>query len=160
MKNTESVGHLISCLHRHAHVYFDKKMSKFELGSGTFIFLLPLYHHDGINQNELTKKLHFDKATTTRAIQKLLDLKYIKREKDEKDNRAYKLHITPKAEEIKPEIIKFLQSWTQILTEGFSVEEKKITIKLLNRMVKNSLDHKNNHINCQCESKNNKSTKP
>ena len=64
MKNNESIGRLISCLHRQAQRYFEKEMVKFNLGSGTYIFLFILYHHDGINQIELSKKLHFDSFET------------------------------------------------------------------------------------------------
>ncbi len=142
MKSNESVGRLIACLYRHARSFLEKEMSEFKLGSGTYVFLLPLFKHDAMNQNELSKKLHIDKANTTRAIRKLIDLGYIKRERDENDNRAYKLFITPKAKQIKPEIHRILRTWTQIISSGLTIEEKKIGLELLEKMTSNAVNYK------------------
>ena len=140
MHNHESIGRYISCIHRHGHIYIDKEMSRFGLGSGTFLFLLPLFRKDGINQNMLTQKLHFDKAYTTRALQKLIDAGFIKRVKDEEDSRAYKIYITMKAKDLKPEIMEVLRSWSKILTKGLSKEEERMALNILQKMAENAIE--------------------
>ncbi len=142
MKNQDSIGHLIGCLHRQARIYFDREMSGFGLGSGTFIFLLLLYKNDGISQNELSKMLNFDKANTTRGIKKLLELGYVRREKDKNDSRAYKLYITRKSNEIKADIITVLESWTEVLSSGLTESEIQQSFNLLEKMKDNAINFK------------------
>ena len=143
MEHQESLGRLIGCLHRHARSYFERELAPFDLGSGTLSVLMALLHHDGINQQELSQKLHVDKATTTRAITKLVRIGYVEREKDQTDSRAYKLSLTPKTRAIAPEIQQVLHSWTAILAHGLTDKEKDTALKLLRQMRDNAIRHKN-----------------
>ena len=142
MNRSESLGYWLSCLHRHAKSYFERELSKFGLGSGTHLFLTALFHEDGMNQQELSNNLHIDKATTTRAIKKLVDLGYVRREKDQIDNRAYKIFVTQKAKEIAPEIVEIRRLWTEILSYGFTEQEKETALNLLKRMSNNAVNKK------------------
>ncbi len=83
-----------------------------------------------------------DKATTTRAIIKLIKIGYVRRERDPQDLRAYRLFVTPKAREIAPEIRRVLQAWAVILTEGLTDEEKEMASALLRHMRNNVLRYK------------------
>jgi DNA-binding MarR family transcriptional regulator len=103
---------------------------------------MSLLHHDGINQQELSETLHVDKATTTRTITKLIELGYVKRERDLIDQRAYRLFVTQKAREIALDIRKVLHEWTASLSAGFTTEEREMTLMLLRRMRDNALAHK------------------
>jgi len=141
-KQHESLGRLIACLHRHARSYIEKKLAPFGLGSGALPVLMILLHHDGVNQQEVSEKLHVDKATTTRAITKLARMGYVRRENDPDDNRAYRLFVTQKARDIAPEMRKVLHSWTAILAEGLTEKEKETALTLLKHMRDNALRYK------------------
>lgn len=138
----ESLGRLIGCLHRHARRYFEKELAPFGFGSGALPVLMRLLHHDGTNQQELSEHLHVDKATTTRAIKKLVKMGYVRREKDQDDSRAYRLFITPKARDAAPKIRTVLHSWTAILAEGLTPVERETALDLLRRMRDNAVRHK------------------
>lgn len=142
MKHHESLGRLIGCLHRYARSYFEKELAPLGLGSGTLPILRSLLFHDGINQQELSEELRVDKATTTRGIAKLIELGYVSREKDPDDLRAYRLFVTQKARDIQPEIRKVHQAWTELLSEGFSPEEREMALSLLKRMRDNAIEHR------------------
>ena len=144
MKNRESIGRMLGYLHRQAQRYFYREFSKLGLGSGTHVFLMLLHHHDGVTQQELTEKLHFDKAHTTRAIQKLIELGYVKKEKNPNDLRAYRIHLTKKAQEIVPQVKKVLCSWSDILSKNFSQEEKRSAMELLQKMTENAVEFTKN----------------
>lgn len=141
MESKESIGRLLGCLHRQAQKYLHREFSKLELGSGTHLFLMLLHHQDGITQNELTTRAHIDKAHTTRAIQRLVELGYISREKDEHDQRAYRIFLTDKAHKIMPEIKRVLKMWTAIISNGFSETEVKQTLSLLSKMSENAVKY-------------------
>ncbi|MCK4835210.1 MAG: MarR family transcriptional regulator, partial [Candidatus Aminicenantes bacterium] len=132
-----SIGRRLGYLHRQAQRYFHREFSRLGIGGGTHSFLMFLYHHDGVTQQELSHCLHFDKAHTTRAIQKLIDLGYIIKEKNPEDQRAYRIYLTEKAHAVKPEIKKVLQRWTDLLASGFSAQERETAIGLLTRMTEN-----------------------
>jgi DNA-binding MarR family transcriptional regulator len=139
MKRHESVGRIIACLYRHARIYFEKELAPFGLGSGALPVLIALLHHDGITQQKLAEHLHVDKATTTRTITKLIELDYVRREHDPEDKRAYRLFVTEKARKTAPEIHNVLHSWTAILSEGLTDEEKETALGLLRHMRDNAL---------------------
>jgi DNA-binding MarR family transcriptional regulator len=139
MNQHESLGRLIACLYRQSRIYFEKTLAPLGLGSGTLPVLLRLLHHDGINQQALTAQLHVDKATTTRAVTKLINAGYVRREQDPTDHRAYRLFITPKAREVEPQIRRVLRAWTATLADGFTPEEQHLALALLRRMRDNAL---------------------
>ncbi|MGL5506720.1 MAG: MarR family winged helix-turn-helix transcriptional regulator [Paraclostridium sp.] len=107
------------------------------MGSGQFMFLVNLYKNDGISQEELAEILNIDKGTTARAIKKLEEEGFIRREKDEKDKRAYKLYITDKAEDVKEDIFSILREWEDVLLCDLNREEV-IVIKQLLKKISNS----------------------
>ncbi len=133
----DPVGKYISQIYRKGNAFFSKKFEKYSIGSGQFMFLANLYRNNGLNQEELAEILNIDKGTTARAIKKLEEEGFIKREKDENDKRAYKLYVTQKAENIKEEIFEILREWEEILLCDLS-EEEVIIIKSLLKKISNS----------------------
>ncbi|MCK5148917.1 MarR family transcriptional regulator [bacterium] len=137
MTRKASIGRLIGCIHRHAAIFFEREMAQFGLGSGNHFILMMLYSNDGISQNCIAQHMRIDKALTTRTIRKLIDLDYVRREMDENDARAYRIYLTDKGLALKPHIKLVLKEWSDLLTEGFSIEEKQAAITMLERMAEN-----------------------
>lgn len=134
----DSIGKWISVLYRYGQIYVGRRMKPYNISRGQYIFLVALFKNNGINQEELSNNIKIDKGTTARAIKKLEEEGYVVREIDPEDKRAYKLYVTEKALEIKPKFIEVLSSWTDILSEGFTKEEKELTLKLLKKMAQNA----------------------
>ena len=139
----DTIGRYISVLYRSAGPYLSKELSRYNIGSGQFTFLIYLYNHDGVTQEDMNSDLYIDKGTTARAIKKLVDLGYVYRITDDIDKRAYKVCATDKAKSIKHEIYRILDRWNEIITADFTSEESDAALILLQRMVKN----KNNFFN-------------
>ena len=70
-RRCDNIGKYISQLYRRGGIFITKRMEKYNIGQGQFMFLLELYIEDGRNQEELSKVLKIDKGTTARAIKKL-----------------------------------------------------------------------------------------
>ena len=102
--NQSSIGRPISILYRYGQSYTSKKLEAYNIGSGQYIFLLALYRNDGISQEELSAYLKIDKATTAKAVKKLIEAGYIRRDIDSSDKRAYKVFLTAKARDVIPVI--------------------------------------------------------
>jgi len=133
-----SIGRYISILHRYGQIYLDKELKKYNIGSGQFHILEVLYYYDGISQEEIGRFLRQNKSTTAKNIKKLVEEGYVIRKVDRSDRRAYRIFLTKNAQKIKPLILKILRRWTDILSTGFSKEEKKNSLAQLSRMVENA----------------------
>ncbi len=140
MQGRESIGRYLSCLHRHTQMFFERELSDYGLGHGTFSFLMILSKNDGIHQEKLSRFLNIDKATTARAIKRLMSLGYVVRKQDTKDRRAYRLHLTAKGLSLKPILARTSAKWSEIVTAGFGSEERTRVLELLKKMSHNSVN--------------------
>lgn len=133
----KSHGQRIGYLNRMAQRYFSEKLGSLGLGSGQIFVLKYLYHYDGIHQEELVEKCQIHKANITRALSKLEESGLVERIADPNDKRAKFLYVTDKARSIENEFMSIFRSWTDMLTHGFTEEEKKLSYEFLERMAAN-----------------------
>ncbi|WP_292467001.1 MarR family transcriptional regulator [Methanolobus sp.] len=137
MCNNDFSGKFISYLHRYGQIYIDKKIEPYGIGSGQFSFLMRLYHEDGVNQEYLSNYLKMDKATTTRALKKLVDKGYVFKKIDEGDRRSYMIFLTDKGKKLEPDMKKIASEWEDILLSGFDKSQRKDIMNSLEMMFKN-----------------------
>jgi len=140
MNSDESIFKWLSIVMRYTHKHINHQMEDLQIGRGQHQYLLTLYHHNGISQEELSKKLGIDKGTTARAVKKLVDNGYIVREVDENDKRAFKLFVTDKAEGYKNKFFEISDEWEATLLEGISEEQQQIIKTALKDMSKIAID--------------------
>lgn len=115
----------------------DIKFKEISLQRGQFIFLTRVYENPGINQIDLSNLLKVDKATTTKAIQKLIDEGYIVKERDEADKRMWRLHPTDKAKRVYEILIEEENRNISVCFSDFTEPEKKLVYNLVRKMRKN-----------------------
>ena len=133
----QSVGKYISIIHRTGASFLSKEFSKFNIGAGQYMYLINLYHNDGLSQEELTEILNIDKSTTAKAIKKLEDENLVIRVKDKNDKRINRVYLTPKALDIKDEFLASIDFWESTLTGNLSDAEKAQTLILLQKITNN-----------------------
>lgn len=134
-----SLGRWISLLYRHGQMFVGKELEPCDIGTGQFYFLLALYKRDGMRQEELADLLKIDKGTTARAMDKLEQAGYIRREPSQEDLRANRVFLTPRALEFKPELVAILLRWTDIISNGMTPEEVEQSFSLLETMAQNAI---------------------
>ncbi|MDQ0338556.1 DNA-binding MarR family transcriptional regulator [Caldalkalibacillus uzonensis] len=137
----ESIGRWISLLYRYSQIYVSKKLEPYNIGTGQFLFLLALYHQDGLPQEKLAHYLNMDKGTTARAIDKLEKAGYVIRKTNEQDRRSNKVFLTEQGLSFKPTLYSILQEWTEIICKGLTEEEVERTLHTLIRMAENAADY-------------------
>lgn len=133
MKN--SIGRLISILHRQAQIYINCTLKEYGITSAEYAFLLYLYRKDGITQDELSTYLYIDKSATARAIKSLEEKGYITRNKDDIDKRCNRVYISEKARLCETEIKQRIHRWSEFLTEDMDEETIDMTFTILEGMV-------------------------
>jgi len=109
------------------------------IGKGQHALLAELFHHDGLSQMELSRKLHMDKGAVGRALAKLEKSGYIERVRDQADARVVRVYLSEKARAVQEKLFSILGNWTDTLTEGFTIEEKNRALDHLRRMVDNAM---------------------
>ena len=137
----QSVGKYISIIHRTGSSFLSKEFSKFNIGSGQYMYLIHLYKNDGLSQEELTEILNIDKGTTAKSIKKLETEGFVMRVKDKNDKRINRVYLTPKALEIKDEFLSSINAWENTLTSNLSYAEKEQALTLLQKIT-NNIIHK------------------
>lgn len=110
------------------------------LQKGQYIFLTRICENNGISLKDLSIILKVDKTTTTKATQKLMEAEYIFKEKDESDNRVYRLFPTEKALKIYNTVIEEENRAISKCLDGFTDKQKSLVSELINSM-KENIEH-------------------
>jgi DNA-binding MarR family transcriptional regulator len=131
----EPIGKIISLISRHNQKYLAKELKSYQMGcGGQHSFLKAILNQPGMNQDQLTQDLKFDKATTARSVKQLEEAGYIERKVDEKDRRSYQLYPTNKGWSFQPKLQEILDSVNDRLTSSLTEEEKTQLIHLLQKL--------------------------
>ena len=136
-KEYGNIGKYISQIYRKGRIFIGRGLEEYNIGQGQFMFLLELYIEDGRNQEELAEVLKIDKGTTARAIKKLEENGFIRREKDEKDKRSNRVYLTEEGKGMKDNIFFVLNQWDKKMSEQLDEEERELMIKLLSKVCSN-----------------------
>lgn len=133
-----SITRLTNMIYRCTQSHTNEVLKEFQLGSGTYPFLLMLNGNEGINQNQISRELNVDKAMSARTVKQLTALGYIKKEVDREDSRAYNLFLTDKAKAVIPKLKEELRVWNESITASMSEEEKRSLTELLGKVLENA----------------------
>ena len=134
------LGGLVSYLLRAQSAFYTQHLEPFNISYGQFPFLMALYREDGVNQDTIAKRLLFNKATITRAIDKLERVGYVYRTQNEYDRRSNQIFLTSKGREIESSITQLSREWNSILLSGFT-EVESIVLKELMKKIVSSVMH-------------------
>ena len=140
MNNQNNFLTNISVLYRYTQKYFDKNLSQYNLGSGQMIFLLLIYENEGISMQQLTLMGDFDKGTTTKSVQKLVEEGYVSMATDEADKRVKRLYTTKKTSEIINGIYGIRNEYANQLTKNIAADKAEEVMSYINQMTVNARD--------------------
>lgn len=138
MKRQANVSRWASAIYRMGNRFYDRALARDGIGCGQQFFLLRIQEEQGIGVNELAKLGRFDKGTAARAVQKLEELGYLRREEDPRDKRAQRLYTTEQAEPVMATAREAVEQWNGILTKGLTQEERVAAEQLLVKMAENA----------------------
>ena len=116
---------------KHASVYLDEKLSKFDLCSTHRVFVKRIYEKPGITRDTIKNIAHVHPSNVTRAIDYMEEKGYITKSLKEDDKRICLLYPTEKLNEVYDIIVEAEKEWTKIITEGLTEEELEIYEKFL-----------------------------
>ncbi len=138
--SSHRLGWYVSILYRYSQSFFNAKLKQYNLGSGQYMFLLTILQQEGINQEQLAQAVHIDKATTARAVAKLISTGYVTKDVCSTDKRAYMLYPTEKAHDIHERLKCILDEWNELILNDFSSEDITKFTNLLSHARQNILN--------------------
>jgi DNA-binding MarR family transcriptional regulator len=107
-----------------AHGHFKERLKPYGLTNMQHLVLEALWYQEGFTAAELGKNLILDKATMSGVIDRLSEGGWLKRRPDPDDGRVQRLYPSPKATEMKGELIGLRQAANEELLSGFTTEER------------------------------------
>ena len=103
-----------------------------------YVVLYALFLQDGIAAKDVVASAGFPKNTISRAIQKLLRRRLIRRAPDARDRRSYVLRLTVEGRRILDESVPPMVAWEKRMLSALSRDEQLVLSKLLARLVQDS----------------------
>jgi DNA-binding MarR family transcriptional regulator len=125
------LGIHIAMIHRYGSTFIGRALGDLDIGSGQHAYLLAIADMPGSSQELLSRLFGVDKANTARAVKRLEDKAYIRREPDPEDARALRLFLTPEGEACIERIRAALKDWNSVLLAGIPIHLKASAHELL-----------------------------
>ncbi|RUS47521.1 MarR family transcriptional regulator [Cohnella sp. AR92] len=118
-------------------VLISAELAPYRIGSGQYIFLMAIASGQPITQKALSEKLLIDKTTTAKAISKLEEEGYVRREPDPADNRYQLLYLTESGRGTVPKVQEALRRVKSKTRKGISDEQYDLLLDLLKIVLRN-----------------------
>jgi len=113
----------------------DNELNVFGLTNTEMRILNMIYFFDidGCTQDEFVSQMEIDRSNVGRALKKLEKLEYIKREKNENDQRAFRVFLTEKGWSIKDDLLAIRENMKKTISLNYNVKEFERLVKLLKK---------------------------
>ncbi len=95
-------------------------------------------HHPGVSQEGLRSHFNKDKSTVARAMVRLEQAGYVRRETNPQNKRENRIYVTHKGQLLVDRIQAMKNQWRNILLEGFTPEEREAFLALSARAAENA----------------------
>ncbi|GAA0180949.1 MarR family transcriptional regulator [Clostridium sediminicola] len=131
-------GSLIRGITANVNYFIGLNVEQYGIKQGQYEYFLLIYTIPGINQLELARIKKVGKASVTKALKKLEEENFVRREVDEHDKRNFHCYVTEKGEKIIDELMMVKMNVEKDLFNGFSKEDKASLYHLLTLLHNNS----------------------
>lgn len=122
---------LLAKAYQKAHGQFKAMLRPYDLTNLQHLVLEGLWYQEGVTAADLSKLLVLDKATLSGILDRLVESGWIRKERDPGDARVFRIFTTPKADEIKEELIELRIQANEELLAGFTQQEQVLFKRLL-----------------------------
>jgi DNA-binding MarR family transcriptional regulator len=85
--------------------------------------LLPLFEEDGLRMGQLAERARLSKQTMTTMVRLLERAGLAVRERDDRDGRAFRIHLTDRAREFKPVAAEVVAELEALVAKALTQEE-------------------------------------
>ncbi len=136
----------ISVISRCATAYREERISKYGLTGNQAPYISLVCMNPSITPKEIAAKMHVNKSTVTRVIDKLEKNGFVKQVRSEEDKRVIQIFPTSKSEEIVGDVRNTFKEWRTLLTEGLDDNQLEMIEQLTELLAKRAIEINENDI--------------
>ncbi len=129
-----SLGFILNKTALVSKAHFNNYLKEYDISPEQWSLVFRVVERSGLTQKELSDSTYKDQANITRSIDRLEQKGFLKRIENPNDRRSFQLVPTQDAIALVERIIPLSQAFNAQLTQGFSEEETKMLIALLNKV--------------------------
>ena len=133
----DSVGYQIRRTHRALQRFLQSKIEPHGVTLGMWYFLRALWHEDGLNQRELSRRVETMEPTTLSAILNMERKGLVRRVQNKTDRRKLHVYLTPKGRALKAKLIPLAREVVASAVQSLSPKEIKQLLEGLVEVQKN-----------------------
>lgn len=133
----ESIGFTVYKTALKLRTEMSRRLKPFGLTPEQWTLLGCLAEQDGITQRELAERTFKDGPTTTRLLDKLMEIGLVRRDDCVTDRRSFIVSITDKGRELRDQILPIAARMNEDAGFGIPNNEKIVLFSLLNQIQKN-----------------------
>jgi DNA-binding MarR family transcriptional regulator len=133
----ESIGYQIRATHRALQRFLQLKIEPHGVTLGMWYFLRALWHEDGLNQRELSRRVGTMEPTTMSAILNMEKKGLVRRVQNKKDRRKWHVHLTPRGRALKGKLIPLAREVVDTAVQSLSRKEVRQLLEGLAEVQKN-----------------------
>jgi DNA-binding MarR family transcriptional regulator len=134
LKQSESLGYLVSHLNIDLQNALDQKLKRYQLDIKLWPVLFALWQEEGITQTELSKRCDVANYTMTRILDQLQLQGFITRHQEAENRRAFKIFLTDSGKALEQDLIVEAERVNEHFLENLSMEERLAFVTLLNKI--------------------------
>lgn len=140
---SKSFGYRFAMLNRLNTSLFSEGIKKLGITRSQVPFVAILLESGGeYTQDQLSAELEIDKAATARALDQLEKKGMVQRRVNPYNRRQKLVQATGEAKLVEDAFFKILQESSGVFVRGFSPEEKRLLLDLMDRMMENARNEK------------------
>jgi DNA-binding MarR family transcriptional regulator len=133
----ESVGYQVRAAHRALQRFLQLKIEPHGVTLGMWYLLRALWHEDGLTQSELSRRIGIMEPTTLAAINSMERRGLVRRVRSKIDRRKWHVRLTPKAQELKAQLIPLAREVVSTAVAGVAPADVQQLLKLLGAVQRN-----------------------
>ena len=132
-----SVGYQIRMTHRLLQRRLQDRIEPYGVTLGMWYFLRALWEEDGLTQSELSRRVGTMEPTTLTAIQTMQRSGLVKRVRNKDDKRKLHVYLTPKANDLKRQLLPIARDVVEQATGNFVAADMRKLLSLLSAIQMN-----------------------
>ena len=132
-----SIGYLTRIAFRLFSRQLERRTLPKGVSSGQWPFLRVLWNEEGMTQRELSRRVGMQEPTTVTALNSLVKAGLVRREPSTEDRRKTHVFLTPKARQLRAELMVCVAEVNDIATRGIDPAEMAVLRRVLVQLAEN-----------------------
>lgn len=130
-----SFGWLIAVLSNYGTKTLDSALNQHGLTIAVWPTLMCLWEEEGLTQTELANKAKVRASTTTRTLDKLVELGLVERRTDPRSRRSFLIYLTENGKQLKSSVLPIPAMLNKKVLSVLNEQESRELIRVLQKLV-------------------------